>query len=290
MRIEQMAQKTSLFVVIDPTSQHQPALVKALLIAKLGGCKLHAFLCVYKDMKEAGAYASRKDFKRKTLAQASDWLEALMATCKLSNVPYTTEVVWNSNWVECLVRSIGKSRCELVIKSSYHHGKARRFFSKTADYYLMHNCARPILFTHQTQEWKSDRIMACLDLESGDQDHARLNNVILRSARAFSEIVGMDMYIGCAWEKALNTDHLALKTHRRVVDAAQLGELYKLATERVLLRQGSAVETLQAFCEETDPAIVVIGSLARRGISGKLIGNTAEKLLDIVVADLLIVN
>ena len=35
---------------------------------------------------------------------------------------------------------------------------------------------------------------------------------------------------------------------------------------------------------------VVIGSLARRGISGKLIGNTAEKLLDIVVADLLIVN
>jgi nucleotide-binding universal stress UspA family protein len=49
-------------------------------------------------------------------------------------------------------------------------------------------------------------------------------------------------------------------------------------------------ETLQAFCEETDPAIVVIGSLARRGINGKLIGNTAEKLLDIVVADLLIVN
>jgi universal stress protein E len=56
------------------------------------------------------------------------------------------------------------------------------------------------------------------------------------------------------------------------------------------LRQGSAVETLQAFCDETDPAIVVIGSLARRGINGKLIGNTAEKLLDIVVADLLIVN
>ena len=56
------------------------------------------------------------------------------------------------------------------------------------------------------------------------------------------------------------------------------------------IAQGSAVDTLQAFYEETDPAIVVISSLARRGISGKLIGNTAEKLLDIVVADLLIVN
>ena len=66
-------QKTRLFVVIDPTSSHQPALVKALLVAKLGGCELHAFLCIHKDMKESGAYASRKDFKRKTLAQASDW-------------------------------------------------------------------------------------------------------------------------------------------------------------------------------------------------------------------------
>lgn len=283
-------QKTRLFVVIDPTSEHQPALVKALLVAKLGGCELHAFLCIHKDMKESGVYASRKDFKRKTLAQASDWLETLMATCKLSDVPYTSEVVWNSNWVECLVHSIDKSRCDLVIKSSYHHGKARRFFSKTADYYLMHHCARPILFTHQTQEWKSDRIMACLDLESGDPDHTRLNNVILRSARAFSEIVGMDMHIGCAWVKAINPAHLALETDRRAVDAEQLGKLYNLATERVLLRQGNAVETLQAICEETNPAIVVIGSLARSGIRGKLIGNTAEKLLDVVVADLLIVS
>jgi universal stress protein E len=285
-----MAQKTSLFVVIDPTSEHQPALLKALLIAKLGGCKLHAFLCIHKDMKEAGAYASRNDFKRQTLVQASDWLEVLMETCKLSDVPYTTEVVWNSLWVECLVRSFDKSRCDLVIKSSYHHGKARRFFSKTADYYLMHHCTSPILFTHQAQEWKSDRIMACLDLESGDSDHARLNNVILRSTRAFSEIVGMDMYIGCAWVKALNADRLAAKIHPGDIDAAQLGELYKVPTERVLLRQGNAVSTLQAICGEIDPAIVVIGSLARHGISGKLIGNTAEKLLDIVVADLLIVN
>jgi universal stress protein E len=56
------------------------------------------------------------------------------------------------------------------------------------------------------------------------------------------------------------------------------------------VRQGNVVETLQAICAESDPAIVVIGSIARRGISGKLIGNTAEKLLDSVAADLLIVN
>ncbi len=50
------------------------------------------------------------------------------------------------------------------------------------------------------------------------------------------------------------------------------------------------VEALRAICEETDPSIVIIGTLVRTGIRGKLIGSTAEKLLDIVTADLLIVN
>ena len=36
--------------------------------------------------------------------------------------------------------------------------------------------------------------------------------------------------------------------------------------------------------------MVVTGSLARTGLKGKLIGNTAEKLLDVVDADLLTVN
>ncbi|MDC1287719.1 universal stress protein [Gammaproteobacteria bacterium] len=282
--------KTSLFVVIDPTVQQQIALVKALLIAKLGDCHIHAFLCVQKDLKQAGAYASRKDFKHKNLAQADEWLETLMLHCKLAGVSYTTEVVWDEDWVECLVRSIEKSDCDLVIKSSYHHGRARRFFSKTSDYHLMHHCARPILFTHQDQEWTSDRILACLDLESSDPHHARLNDTILRDARAFAEIVGMDLFLGCAWVNSINREQLVLVTHQQAVGAEHLAQLFDIAGERVFLRQGSVVRTLQAICAESDPAIVVIGSLARSGISGKLIGNTAEKLLDTVGADLLVVN
>ena len=69
-----------------------------------------------------------------------------------------------------------------------------------------------------------------------------------------------------------------------------MAELYRLAPERVMLRQGSVVEALREICEETNPSIVIIGTLARTGIRGKLIGNTAEKILDVVDADLLTVN
>ncbi len=282
--------KTRLFVVVDPTETHQLPLVKALLIAKLGGCHIHAFLCTYKDTKQAGEYESHDDFKRNILEQATDWLEQLMQPCRVSGVPYTTQVTWDKEWVDSTIRAVEKSGCNLVIKSSFHHSKARRFFSTTSDYEMMHRCACPILFTHQEQEWKTDRMLACLDLVSADPQHMRLNNVIIRDAQAFANIVGMDLYLACAYTKAIDSEHLPLETHGHDVTRSQLGELYEVKPERVLLRQGNTVETVKAICEEIDPSIVIIGTLARTGIKGKLIGNTAEKLIDIVDADLLTVN
>ncbi|MCP4874361.1 MAG: universal stress protein [Gammaproteobacteria bacterium] len=283
-------QKTSLFVIVDPTAEHQVALVKALLIAKLGNCHIHAFLCTYRDVRQAQEYSSRKDFKHRSLEEAEGWLEGLMEPCLQSGVSYTTEVIWNSKWVESAIRAIEKSACDLIVKSSFHHSKALRFFSKTSDYHLIHHCASPILFTHQGQDWRSDRLLACLDLESTDPQHARLNGEIIRDARAFADIVGMDLYIACAYSEMIDSDHLPIKSHGEEISQEQLGELYNVDPTRILLRQGSTIETLCAICEEIDPSIVILGSIARSGISGKLIGTTAEKLLDLIDADLLTVN
>jgi universal stress protein E len=280
-------QQTRLFVVIDPTAAHQLALVKALLIAKLGDCHIHAFLCIHEKIEKSGAYASRKDFKHHSLARATAMLEEEMRPCRISEVSYSTEVVWNSDWVETLLRSLRKSNSDLLIKSSYQHSSARRFFSKTSDYHLIRHCPCPILFTHQGQEWQSDRVLACLDLESTDAGHARLNKAIVRDAAAFVSIMGMDLYIASVCEAEVDLDDHALRARYGELAPTQLGKTYDLGGDRVLLRQGSVVETLQAICAELDPAIVVIGTLARHGIEGKLIGNTAEKLLDVIDADLL---
>ncbi len=283
-------QKTRLLVVVDPTETHQVALVKALLIAKLGNCHIHAFLCTYKDMQQADEYTTHSDLKRDVVEEATEWLEQLMQPCRVSGVPYTTQVTWKEEWVDSTIHAVEKSGCDLVIKSSFHHSKARRFFSTTSDYELMHRCACPILFTHQDQEWKTDRMLACLDLVSSDPQHMRLNTIIIRDAQAFADIVGMDLYVACAYLDAIDSEHLPLETHGHEVTRAQLGELYEVKPERVFLRQGNTVETLKAICDEIDPSIVIIGTLARTGIKGKLIGNTAEKLIDIVDADLLTVN
>jgi len=58
----------------------------------------------------------------------------------------------------------------------------------------------------------------------------------------------------------------------------------------MILRQGSTVKVIEQICAEFKPELLVIGSNARTGISGKLIGNTAEKLLDVVDVDILTIG
>lgn len=282
--------RTRLLVVIDPTSDVQIALVKALLIAKLGDCHIHAFMCVYEDHEQSSDSESRREFRQDALAAAREWLDKELEPCRTANVPYSVEIIWNSRWVDRVMHAVAKSGCDLLIKSTYEHSRAGRLFRKTSDFTLMRYCACPILFTSVAQEWKSDRIVACLDLESTDPQHMRLNHVVLRDARAFGEIVGMDLYVASAHLDPLVGDHLPIDTHEKPVDAEALGALYRLEPERIFLRRGPTVDTLAAICDEVDPSIVVLGTLARTGISGKLIGNTAEKLLDRVAADILTVN
>lgn len=282
--------RTKLFVIIDPESTHQIALVKALLIAKLGNCHIHAFMCVYADIKKHPEASSRKGLKHRTLKDAEARLKELLKPCDLCDVPFTTEVLWNSRWYEMVLHSVAKSGCDLVIKSSIHHSKAKRFFSKTSDYTLMRYCSCPILFTHQSQEWSSDKILACIDLESDDPRHTRLNNVIIRNARVVAEIIGMDLCIASVYKKAIDQTRFPIKVDASHGIDKELAKLYGVDPGSIYLRQGSAVEILVELCEEINPSILIIGSIARTGIRGKLIGNTAEKLLDTVDADVLTVN
>ncbi|MFT5659191.1 MAG: universal stress protein E [Gammaproteobacteria bacterium] len=279
-----------LFVIIDPTNGEQIALQKALLMSVLTDCEIHAFVCDYEDISEHGEYASTSDMKRRVLSHAREKVELLMEICKENNIHYSTEVVWNKNWYEAAIQAAVRAGSDLILKTSFHHDKATRFFHKTSDYTLMRYCACPILFTHRSQKWHSNRMLACVDLESTDSEHTRLNNGIIKTARVMAETLSMDLTIAAAYEKTIDKRLLHLEKDYSTDITERLANIFGIETENMILRQGPTIETIQDICVETDPSILVIGSIARTGIHGKIIGNTAEKLLDVIEADILTIS
>ena len=60
-----------------------------------------------------------------------------------------------------------------------------------------------------------------------------------------------------------------LKKHASSVDS-----------ENIELIEGRAPETIETFVRDNAVDLVVMGTVARSGLAGKLIGNTAEQILD----------
>jgi universal stress protein E len=275
-----------LFVIIDPTVKRQIAFEKALLVASMGNCAIHAFACTYAELSEHGEFSSRKDMKLYMLDKAEQQLDELVKRSSDNDVPFSSEVVWNQNWYEMAAQAVARSGSDLVIKSSFYHDKVKRFLYKTSDFYLMRYCSSPVLFTHQPQQWQSSHMLACVDLESSDTEHKRLNNSIIKNAKILADTLGMKLYIAATYDKGFNQSVLQLVEESSVGTRECLAEIFGVDVEHLLLRQGATVETLHNISEEIEASIMVIGSLARTGISGKIIGNTAEKLLDTVNADI----
>ena len=279
-----------LFVIFDPTVTQQVALEKALLIASMSHCEIHAYVCVYADLSRHPEFSSRQDLKFHVLEQNREQLDGWMLRCSDNDIPYKTEISWNQNWVEMATQAIARSGSDLVIKSSFYHDKVKRFLYKTSDFYLMRYCSSPVLFTHRPQQWQSSHMVACVDLESNDAEHKRLNNSIIKNAKILSTTLGMELTIATAYDKGFNNSVLQLVKESSVGTRESLAEIFGVDVDHLLLRQGATVETLHTISEEIEASIMVIGSLARTGISGKLIGNTAEKLLDTVNADIVTIS
>ena len=100
----------------------------------------------------------------------------------------------------------------------------------------------------------------------------------------------MDLYLACAHKGRIDPANLKLDKPAAEVTPELLGELYDIDPARIMLRQGRIVDTLKQISVETSPDIVMMGTVARKGVRGKLVGNTAEKMLDLVDADVLTVN
>jgi hypothetical protein len=54
------------------------------------------------------------------------------------------------------------------------------------------------------------------------------------------------------------------------------------------VRQGSACDVIPAFANKIKADLVIVGNVARRGLSGLIVGNTSEKILTNIKSDVLV--
>ena len=184
---------------------------------------------------------------------------------------------------------------------------------------LLRKCPCPVWIMKSNEKLKYQRIFAAVDVEDADNNAERitsLNRQILEMASSLALSESSELHIVHAWtawfESWLdpppfgffedNGDVAEWVEQLRVVDETKMKDLIKTLTENigqdsmgylmpeVHIVKGEADEVIPLLACEKKADLIVMGTIARTGIPGLCIGNTAESILNKIGCSVLVVK
>ena len=130
--------------------------------------------------------------------------------------------------------------------------------------------------------------MAALDLGSRLPAKKKLNAEILRHATELSEAMNAGLEIISAIEVPTLLDDLDLIDTRNYVSEAKaqmashvraLSKEFAIPEKDFIVKRGPVEKVIASQAAARKAQIVLMGTVGRKGVKAKLIGNTAEKVL-----------
>ena len=266
-------QVNKILVVYDPTSDYQPALERAVLIAGNEGNAIHLFSCIYSDLDgtadKTGEIENLVVLQQKILDEA---IEPLVE----QGLQVTTAIEWDKDWYHAVVEASKNSGVEAVIKASHKHSATQRLLKKSSDWTLIRQCECPVLLVKDRPTGERRIVLAAVDLR-GEKDHyEEINANILDFCRR---------YVG-----AENAELHFVNAHKDLSSRPDKGSMKRacgVASENVHIKMGEPSKVIVKTADELGANLVVIGNSARSGFSAAVNHNTAEKILDELECDLL---
>ena len=298
-----------ILVVIDPTAKSQPALERAAWLAKKTGAGLELFICDY-DQYLAG----ERFFDSESLEKARDSLVSahekrlgkLAEPLRAQGLTVAVDVEWDHPLHEGIVRKTLRSKPDLVFKDTHYHAAIRRSLFSNTDWNLIRDCPAPLWLVKPTPNAAELSVIAAIDPVHERDKPAELDSEILAVARGLVDQVGGRISVLHAFDPspayAVSADSMAFpisapmnemmealkNRHKQAVDELMEGQGIPARDTHVL--EGDTRELLIDLAEQVDAGVVVMGAVSRGAVQRLVLGSTAERVLDHVPCDLLIVK
>ncbi len=298
-----MKAPSSLLVILDKPKHEQTALDEAcrLLTARpTTHLRLVSFVWLaMAEQKDVFDAHQRRALKKEIVRTRETWLRNLVKDRQLDNAAISIEVVWTDDIAAWVAAECGSS--DLVVKSVH---RSKTLMHTPLDWALIRSCPAPLLLVgtrgaRRRAKTAASDVIATVDLRDSDRTHQMLNLKVLDAAARFAEIRGGRLHCVSVVEYSEVLSDLEMidprKVRRAALAASQdfLSALiapYRIPKSRVHRPAGKVGHTVAATARKTGAGLVVVGSAARRGVGARMLGNSAEKILERSPVDLLVVH
>ncbi len=201
------------------------------------------------------------------------------------------ELVWAHPRFEQIVRKSLEYSADLVIQHTRAYSKLARTFLTNDSWQLVRFCPKPLLLV-KDREWPPKPvILAAVDPVHSHHKPLQLDHKILSNAVGLGAQLGGTVHVLHAYAEVGRPFALPDKVLKAHSDAFEdLLSEFSLQTENCHLLDESPVFALQNYEQKLNSDVIVMGALSRSRLADALIGNTAEKVLDYLDSDVLIIK
>jgi universal stress protein E len=290
-----------LVAVKDPGARSLPAVNKAVQLAGALGADLEIFHALdspyYTDMLGIASEHTRRiecDERSEYLQR----LERVAARARLHTARVSVAVEWDYPAYEAIVRRSLKIGADLIVAECHAGRRVAQGLLHLSDWELLRLSTVPVLLVKRARPYHRPTIVMALDPSHAFAKPARLDAEIVQAGSAVAAGLRGTLHAVHAYPTATGLGGAGAAAGARMQEAAASA---RTGLERALkstdvasscrhLIPGDPTAAVRDTARRLNADIVVAGAVSRSGLRRAFIGNTAERLLDCLSCDLLIVK
>tara|TARA_R110000744_G_scaffold304543_2_gene413037 strand:+ start:4508 stop:5374 length:867 start_codon:yes stop_codon:yes gene_type:complete len=281
----------SIFVVADLSDSKPVAIQRACELAKNTSNSLHIVYFCYQSLRLI--QDDPQNIKQALLDAVSDEAKKSLATLIPNGINYSFEVVWEKRIYDW-INSYAKEHNPLMVVKTAH--RSETFLYTSTDWQLLRECPAPVFIVSDNKWRKSPNVIAAVDLETKRKSKQALNHQILKAAKSFAETNEAELFVcyTVLFSKVLRDlgihykDELEIKAEKSLkAKIEKLATEYGIPVANFFIKAGDPEKVIPSIAAKQKAGLVVIGTVGRKGLKAKVLGNTAEKILSLLKSDVL---
>jgi len=235
--------------------------------------------------------------------------ETLVSDIKKQGVETESMVVTGTPFIE-IIRQVLRGKHDLVILAAEGKGGIKQRLFGSTSMHLMRKCPCPVWVVKPAKRTKYKKVMAAVDVTNDfpdDDNRQSLNPLIIELASSLARMDNSELHVVQVWsvygegymQVRGNMSDESLQNLRRTNKQEYVSRLDRLLSgvdlkgiisHRHMPRNIDISKAIVKLEKSKAIDLLVMGTVCRTGLSGFIIGNTAEKVLSEVNCSVLTVK
>lgn len=270
---------------------------RGLELASKVGQEVEVVAFTYAPLKSLKIKAAEQEVVRqRLLAERKETVQARIDKYSKPDQKVKLKVVWEKDIHRWVTKRCTAGEYTAVIKTG---NRSESLVHTSSDWQLLRECPAPVLIVAEKRWHRAKPILACVDLASTVATKRKLNHKVLETAKALARVLDVELKIVTAIAVPTlltDLDLVDADTYAREVREGmqahirELSKAHDLPESDFYCKRGPVDKVITSRAAKVHAQLVVLGTVGRKGVKARLLGNTAEQVLRHLKTDVLAIK